>query len=168
MIFQVDIFPFDYTLAVPMFLIWAMTFILVILLIDTEMLTNKLNLVILLITLIVGGVLLAGIPNMVMSIQQLLGVLVGGGIILSLVAVILILGVLLGSSIAAGRVLCGFACPLGALQELLSKINFKSNLKAQKKVKYRIDVASKIPSITRRIFLIVILGLAGFWGILIL
>jgi len=168
MIFQTEIFPFDYTLAVPMFLIWAMTFILVMLLIDTEMLTKKLSLLILFITLFVGGIVLGGIPNVVMPIQQLFGVLVGRGTILSLVAVIIILGVLLGSSIVAGRLLCGFACPLGALQEILSKINFKSNLKTHEKVKYRIAVSSKIPSITRRIFLGVILVLAAFWGVLIL
>jgi hypothetical protein len=60
MIFQTDIFPFEYTLAVPMFLIWGMTFIAVILLIDTEMLTKKLNLLILFITLVVGGIVLGG------------------------------------------------------------------------------------------------------------
>ncbi|MBY9016366.1 MAG: 4Fe-4S binding protein [Candidatus Lokiarchaeota archaeon] len=168
MITQTEIFPFDYTFAVPMFLIWAMTFILVMLLIDTEMLTKKLNLLILLITLVLGGIVLGGIPNAVMPIQQLLGVFVGGGTILSLVAVIIILGILLGSSIVAGRLFCGFACPLGALQELISKVNFKSNLKAHERVKYRINVSQKIISIIRRIFLGVILVLAGFWGILIL
>ena len=79
MLFQTEIFPFEYTPVVPMFLLWAMTFIFVILLIDTEMLTKKLNLVILFITLIFGGILLGGIPNLVMPIQQLLAVLVGGG-----------------------------------------------------------------------------------------
>jgi hypothetical protein len=37
-----------------------MTFIAVILLIDTEMLTKKLNLLILFITLVVGGIVLGG------------------------------------------------------------------------------------------------------------
>ena len=168
MIFQTDIFPFEYTPVVPMFLIWAMTFIIVILLIDTETLNKRLNLLILFITLVVGGILLGGIPNLVIPIQQLLAVLVGGGTILSLVAMILILVALLVSTIVAGRLLCGYACPLGALQELISKINFKSNYKAGNKVKYRIDVSNMIPSITRRVFFIVILLVAGFRGALIL
>jgi ferredoxin-type protein NapH len=168
MIFQTEIFPFDYTLAVPMFLLWAMTFIVVILLLGTEMLSKNVKLLLIAVAIIVGGIVFGGIPNLVMPIQQLLGVLVGGGAILSLIAVVLILTVLLGLSIVAGRILCGFACPLGALQELLSKVNFKSSIKSNKKTKLRIDVSSKIPSITRRIFLGVIIVLALFWGILLL
>jgi len=42
---------------------------------------------------------------------------------------ILILGVLLGSGYFLGRIFCGYACPLGAIQELMSKFRFKTKAK---------------------------------------
>ena len=168
MLFQIESLPFDFSFAVPMFFFWVMISIFIILLIDIEMMNRKVIITILIITLLYGGVLFGGFPHALMPIQHILIILGGRGLISSLLPVVLVLSLLLASSLIVGRIFCGFACPIGALQELISKINFKSDLKAQEKVKYRIEDSSKLPSIVRRIFLGILVIMAVFGDILFL
>lgn len=131
------------------------------------MMNRKLIIVISVITILYGGILFGGFPHAVMPIQHILFILSGRGLISSLLPVIIVLSLLLATSLIVGRIFCGFACPIGTLQELISKINFKSDLKSQEKVKYRIEDSSKLPSRIRRIFLAILIILAIF-GILLL
>ncbi len=167
MLFQIEPLPFEYNFAVPMFFYWVMILVITILLIDIEMLNRKVIIVISVITILYGGVLFGGFPHALMPIQQILIILSGRGLLSSLLPVIIVLSMLLATSLIVERIFCGFACPIGALQELISKINFKSDLKSQEKVKYRIEDSSKLPSRIRRIFLAILIILAIF-GILLL
>ncbi|MFW9905541.1 MAG: 4Fe-4S binding protein [Candidatus Thorarchaeota archaeon] len=159
--------PFDYSFGVPMLFSWIITFIFCIILIEGEILSRKLSTVIYLITILVGGLLLGGTPNAVMPIQQILTTLGLNADFGYLLPAIIILIVLLVSSLLIGRIFCGFACPLGALQEILSNFSFKADIKSQKKVKFRIDVPPQIPIVTRWIFLGILL-LFSFSGVLLL
>ncbi|MFX1286342.1 MAG: 4Fe-4S binding protein [Promethearchaeota archaeon] len=161
------VLPFDYSFGVPMLVSWIVTFLFCIILIDAELMNKKISFLVYLITIIVGGLLLGGTPNAVMPIQQILTTLSIKAEVGYLLPAIITLCVLLTSSILIGRIFCGFACPLGALQEIISKINFKTDLKAQKKVKYRIEVSSQTPTIIRWIFLGILI-LFVFWGISLL
>jgi polyferredoxin len=167
MLSQSEILPFEAIYGVPMLVLWIVTFLFCIILIDAKMMTRRVRIGIYLITIICGGILLGGIPNAVMPIQQVLTTIGLRGDTSYLLPAIIILGVLLISSVFVGRIFCAFACPLGALQELISGINFKSDLKSQKQAKYRIEVSPQIPNITRWLFLGIIV-LLTFFGILIL
>jgi polyferredoxin len=132
------------------------------------MMSKKMRVSILLITIIFGGIWLGGIPNAIMPIQQTLTAI---GLRINfdyLLPAIIIVSVLLTTSVIVGRIFCGFACPIGALQELISKINFKSDLKAQKKVKIRIDVSTRLSVKVRWIFLGLLFLSASIWSLIIL
>lgn len=166
--FQTIDLPFNYNYAVPMFIFWVLISAMTIILIDIESLNQKAFYVISSITLLYGGLVLGGFPHAVMPIQYLLIILGGQGVISALLPVLIILGLLLASSLLVGRMFCGFACPVGVVQELLSKINFKSNPEALNKTKYHIDVPSKYTSIIRRIFLGILIIIAVFGVVLFL
>ena len=168
MLFQIESAPFDISFAVPMFFFWVVISILTILLINAEMMSRKVFIAISVITILFGGILFGGFPNVLVPTQYILRILGRQGLISSLHAAVIVLSLILGSSLIVGRIFCGFACPIGALQELISKINFKSDLKAQEKVKYRIEGSSKIASLVRRVFLGILIIMAVFGGILFL
>ena len=165
---QLEPLPFFYIYAIPMFIYWLMICFMAIMLMFTELMSRKTRLGAYITTILVVGVLLAGYPHAVMPIRRVLVTLGRGAPILDLISVISLLALLVLSSVAAGRLFCGFACPVGALQEILSKINFKSDLEAQKKAKYRIETSSKKANIVRWVFFGVLILLAGVWSIQLL
>lgn len=81
---------------------------------------------------------------------------------------IIILALLILKTLFIGRIFCGFACPVGILEELISKINFKSNVKDQKNKKFIIEVSSKLAKIIRWTFFGVAMILSLVWTISIL
>jgi len=99
-----------------------------------------------------------------LSIQTLLPAIGVGAPLIVILPMIIILTIVLLTIFLFGRILCGFACPVGSLQELISKIIFKSNIKKQKNVKYKIDISLKTATIIRWIFFGVITVLAIFWS----
>lgn len=167
MFLQAEILPFEAIYGVPMIISWIVTFLFCIMLIDAEMMNRKVRTGIYIVTIICGGVLLGGIPNAVVPIQQVLITMGLRGDFSYLLPAIIILGVLFASSLFVGRIFCAFACPLGVLQELISRINFKSDLDSQKEVKYHIKVFSSVSNKVRWIFLSALI-LLTFWSIIIL
>jgi len=117
---------------------------------------------------ICGGIFLGGIPNAVMPLQQSLISLGSGDDLGYLLPALTILFVLLLTSLLAGRIFCGYGCPVGTLQELISTFNFKSDLKAQKKNNFRIEVSSKLTTKIRWVFFGALFFLAIVWGIVFL
>ncbi len=152
----------------PMILFWVITFVFCTILINAKLMSKRVNTIIYLITVFFGGIFLGGIPNAVMPIQYILIIIGVRGELIYLHLVILILSLLFFSSLVMGRIFCGYICPLGTLQELISKINFKSNLKESKEAKYRIEVSSRFSSKIRWIFLSILFLLAVVWSIIIL
>lgn len=132
------------------------------------MLTRKVSFIIYIITILFTGLLFGGFPNLLMPFQQILIAIGIRSDILAIFPVILIFLTLLLITFFLGRILCAYACPLGALQELISKINFKSDLKAQKKAKFHFEVSSSKASLIRRAFLGITILFAAIWSIQIL
>ncbi|MCP4761878.1 MAG: 4Fe-4S binding protein [archaeon] len=168
MIFQNEILPFDPLFAIPMLFFWLETFLMCIMIIDMKMMSKKVRTTIYILILFFEAVLLGGIPNVVMPIQEIFLAIGLRSDLLYLGPLTIILGILLITSFFVGRIFCGFSCPLGILQELISKISFKSDLIAQKDVKYRIDVSSKLTKRVRWIFFSFLFILTGVFGISIL
>ncbi len=168
MIFQNGI-SFNMITALPMFLLWVVVSIVALVLINKGKLNKKFSLIIYTVVIVLGGVILGNVPNAVLPIQTILSVIgVSGPIIITILPMIMMIVILLLTVLLFGRIFCGFACPLGALQEIISKINFKSNIKKQKAAKYEIDVSRKVATIIRWIFFGVIIVLAIFWSFSVL
>lgn len=96
------------------------------------------------------GLALGGLPDPVPPLQQ-----IPYGIVRGTVNPVLIAGlaVLLLASLLAGRLFCGYACPLGAVQELLAR-------PVKKKVKINMNVARIV-----RLAVLVTLIVAGSFAV---
>jgi polyferredoxin len=151
---------------IPMLLFWIGFGALLVILLRKQKLNTKLIIILLLITFFFAGIVLGAFPNPVAPVQQIIQKIQLNQTLKTIVPMILILIILLGTGALFGRLFCGYLCPLGAIQELMSKINFKSNLKDQKKTKkYRIDITKKTSNIIRwMLFIGIIIG-SIFWSI---
>ena len=154
---------FDVITAIPMFILWIAISIVALILINKGKLNRKYSFIIYAIVIVLGGVILGGIPNAVLPIQTILSTIGVSGPIIAILPMIIILIILLLTVLLFGRIFCGFACPVGALQEIVSKIKFKSSVKKQKNVKYKIDISLKTATIIRWIFFAVVVVLAIYW-----
>ncbi|MHA1254760.1 MAG: 4Fe-4S binding protein, partial [Promethearchaeota archaeon] len=166
--FQTKIEGFDPAIAIPMFIIWIIISLLVVILIYKKTIYSRISIILYLISLVLGGIILGAIPNAIMPIQQILITFRLGLPIISIIPIIIILILLLLTTLIVGRLFCSTACPVGALQELASKLNFKSNLKEQKKPKYKLEISRRTTNIIRGIFFIAIVLLSLIWGVALL
>jgi polyferredoxin len=165
---QAETLPTDS--ADPMILFWVITFIfcLIVLMTDAKLLSKKVKTTLSLITIILAGFLLKGIPNVLVPIEYALIIISEKRDIIHILHPIAIFSFIMGTSFIVGRIFCGYACPIGSLQEIISTINFKSDLKAQKENKYHVDISSQISNKVRWIFTGCLFFLAIFFEIAIL
>ena len=168
MILQNTGMKFDVITAIPMFILWIAISIVALILINKGKLNKIYSFIIYTIVIVLGGVILGGIPNAVLPIQTILSTIGVISPIITILPMIIILIILLLTVLLFGRIFCGFACPVGALQEIVSKINFKSNVKKQKNVKYKIDISLKTATIIRWILFAVVVVLTIFWSFSVL
>ncbi|TFF98042.1 MAG: 4Fe-4S binding protein [Promethearchaeota archaeon] len=168
MIFQKGPVQFEIMTAIPMFILWVLLISAFIWLLVKQKVSTKTSIVLYIVSIVIAGIILGGIPNAVMPIQQILAVMGSPIPLISIIPMIIILGSLLLSSVFIGRVFCGYACPVGALQELISKIQFKSNLKDQKKIKYTLNIPYNIARVIRWAFFILAIILAIVWSFALL
>lgn len=166
--FTIEQLPFEPVFGVPMIIYWIISFMFCTILIQAKLMTKKTRIGFYFITIFFGGLLLGAKANFSKPIQQTMIALGSHHNLEYLLPAILILILLLGSSFMVGRMLCGYACPVGALQELLSLINFKSNIKDHRKNQYHITTTSKNANVVRWSFLVILLVLASIWSIIIL
>ncbi|TFF95406.1 MAG: 4Fe-4S binding protein [Promethearchaeota archaeon] len=159
---------FNLGVALIMFLVWIGIIGAALYLTLSRKMNQKYAWILLALSVILGGILLGGIPNAVMPIQQVLMTITGNSPVMALIPMILILSLLLVSTLFIGRLFCGYACPLGAAQELLSKIKFKSNVKEQNKVEKLLKPPQKSALIVRWVFFAVAIVLTILWGIAVL
>jgi len=158
----------DMRIAIPMFILWIVISFIALILLFKDKGTKKTRIIIYIISFVLGGILLGGIPSAVMPIQQILRVIgVGSGLLL-IIPMIIILTLLILTTLIFGRIFCGFACPVGALQELISKLKFKSNLKEQKYVKYKLDISTKTANIVRWCFFGLLILMSIIWSLTLL
>ncbi|MFW9902212.1 MAG: 4Fe-4S binding protein [Candidatus Thorarchaeota archaeon] len=101
-----------------------------VILIRKQKLNNKLKVVLLSISFIFGGIILGGVPNVVLIIQHIFADILFPN---RLVSLLLRVSIFFGLTLIFGRIFCGYVCPLGAVQELGSMIRFKSKLDYERK-----------------------------------
>jgi len=89
-----------------------------------------LKIILLSISFIFGGIILGGVPNVVLLIQHIFADIIYPNRLVLLIIRILIF---LGLTLIFGRIFCGYVCPLGAVQELASMIRFKPKLDYNRK-----------------------------------
>ena len=157
--------PFIAYLGVPMLIFWLITFLFTIMIIDSKLMSKRVSIIIYTITILFAGFILGGFPNAIMPIQQTLTTLSVRGDLNYLVPGLFVLLILFSTSFLVGRMFCGYACPLGAFQEVISRINFKSDVKAQKQNKFHIEVPSTITKKIRWIFVFSIFFSAIIFGV---
>jgi polyferredoxin len=168
MLNQFEVLPLDSPAPMILFWILIVIFCLIILLTDPRRMSKKLKTLIYLITIFYAGFLLKGIPNVLVPVEYTLTMISERGDLLHIIHPITIFSIIMGSSYLVGRIFCGFVCPIGALQELISYINFKSDLKDQKENKIHIDVSSQVTNKVRWAFIGVLFLLASIWDIAVL
>ena len=156
---------FNMATAIPMFIIWVIITCISLALLLKSRMKKSISIVISILSIGLGGILLGAVPNAILPILQVLTVIGGKTPILGVIPMVVILGILLLSTFLIGRMFCGYSCPVGALQELVSKLNFKSSVKEQKKTKLAINTSQKIANIIRWSFFIIIAIILVVWGI---
>jgi polyferredoxin len=99
-------------------LIFALVMIAVLaILLHRRSMTRWTSIAMLLVTVLVAGLFLGGVPDPVAQLDLAARSLARGQLpVLPLIG----LGLLLATALIAGRAFCGYACPLGAAQELIS------------------------------------------------
>ncbi|MFW9999736.1 MAG: 4Fe-4S binding protein [Candidatus Hodarchaeota archaeon] len=99
-------------------------------LLRSQKLTNKIKILLLSISFIFGGIILGGVPNVVLVIQHIFTDIIFPN---RLVSLLLRISIFLVLTLIFGRIFCGYVCPLGAVQELASMIRFKPKLDYHRK-----------------------------------
>lgn len=151
---------------VPMFILWSILIgISFVLIYKKKKMKWTYSIILYITSLIIGGIILGGIPSAVMPFQQILMTITMGNPILTILPMIIMLIVLLGTTIIIGRQFCGYACPLGAAQELVSKLQFKVRAKEKEKGKYVLNIPKKIQLGIRGVIFIVFFLVAFLWMI---
>ena len=152
----------------PMILFWIIACVLGMVLIDTKKMKGKFSILIYSIIVFYAGFVLGGIPNVSIPIERTLNTLSERGDFFDLLHAYAIFGIIIGSSLLFGRIFCGYACPLGAFQELLSKINFKSNIKGQKQNRFHFEITTRSTNKVRWAILGLLIFLASVFSLSIL
>jgi len=120
-------------------LLWVAIIIGAFFLLKNNKMSQKKAIILLFISFVVGGLIFGANPNPVAPFLEITkGLSANIPInqrIKNILPMVLILGVLLISGYFIGRIFCGYACPLGAIQELMSKFRFKTEAKRDKKPK---------------------------------
>jgi len=156
---------FNMSTAIPMFFLWLSIICISLVLVFKSKMKKSYSIVILIASMGLGGILLGAIPNAIMPILNILMVFRSKSPIVSIIPMIVILGVLVLSTFLIGRIFCGYACPMGALQELVSKLNFKSSVKEQKRTKYAITTSQRTANIIRWSFFLIFAVVSVVWGL---
>lgn len=132
----------------PLYMLLAMAVVL--LFFWKKMMNEKIALVVLGASLVVAGFLQWGFLDTTIYLHQVLWGLVNGGINpQQAVKVVLILG----TSLIAGRLFCGYICPLGVAQELMSKL-------VKKQIHIGVNISEKVRAAFFTAFIVLGIGLA--------
>jgi len=143
---------------------WLLVMIASLILLFKKKLSKTAAIIILGIAFIVSGIIFGALPNPVFPLQNMAIGIGMGESFLVIVRTLNITVALLVTTFLVGRIFCGYACPLGAIQELMSKFQFKSNLKDQKNKKI-VSVNSKVTFYIRIGYFVIFVGAGIVWGL---
>ena len=119
-----------------------------------QKLNNKLKIILLSISFIFGGIILGGVPNVVLAFQHIFADITTLDLWILL---IIRISIFLGLTLVFGRIFCGYVCPAGAIQELASMKRFKAKLDYDQEYK-------KIKGYLRWIFFGIYIIFSMIWG----
>ncbi|MFX1452032.1 MAG: 4Fe-4S binding protein [Promethearchaeota archaeon] len=147
------------TVIILMLILYAVIFTITTILMFKDKLTKKVSITLLFLSIFVSGFILGGIPNVVFPIQQFfleLSNLLNNRVNpfynpTNLIPMAVILFAFLSTTIIFGRIFCSHVCPMGAAQELISKINYTDNPSENN---YKIIISGGKANVIRIIFLI--------------
>ncbi|MHA1673538.1 MAG: 4Fe-4S binding protein [Promethearchaeota archaeon] len=144
--------------------IWLLVMIVALVLLHKKKLTKTASIILLSITFIVSGIIFGALPNPVFPFQNMAIGIHMSKPFLQILRSLNIVTILLVTTFLFGRIFCGFACPLGAIQELVSKFQFKSNLKGRKDKKI-LTLNEKIAFYIRIGYFVIFMGAGIIWGL---
>jgi len=152
---------------IPILISYAIIFSISVILLFKHKMTKKISIVILLAAIIVPGFILGSVAHPVSAFQQILSAIAniiwhpGASIPPNMIMMIIVLTVFIVSSIIFGRTFCSYACPLGAAQELTSKLLIGNEVK---KHKYVIEIPEKLANYFRFGIFITSIVLTLIWS----
>jgi polyferredoxin len=142
-------------LVVLAFIILISVGLIAAILLRKQKLNSKSKIILLSTSLIFGGIILGGVPNVVLAFQHIFADI----LYLDLwVLLIIRISIFLALTLVFGRIFCGYVCPAGAAQELASMRRFKSKLDYDKEYK-------KIKGYLRWIFFGIYIIFSIIWGL---
>lgn len=144
--------------------VWLLAMVVSLILLSKKKLTKTASIIILGIAFIVSGIIAGAQPNPVLPFQNVVMRIEMGDTLLLILRSFNITAILLLTTFFFGRIFCGYACPLGAIQELMSKFQFNSNLKDQKNKK-TIALNPKITFYIRISYFIIFMVSGIVWGL---
>ena len=144
--------------------VWLLVMVVTLILLYKKKLTQIASIIILTIVFIVTGIIFGAQPNPVLPFQNLIMRIKMAENLLLILRSFNIIAILLLTTFFFGRIFCGYACALGAIQELMSKFKFKSNLKDQKNKK-TIALNPKITFYIRISYFIIFMVSGIVWGL---
>ncbi|MHA1613102.1 MAG: 4Fe-4S binding protein [Promethearchaeota archaeon] len=147
--------------------IWLLVMIVSLILLHKKKLTKTASIILLSIAFIVPGIIFGALPNPVLPFQTMALRIHMGQPFLQILLSLNIVVILLVTTLLFGRIFCGYACPLGAIQELVSKLQFKSNLKGRKDKKI-LTLNAKIALYIRIGYFVIFVGAGILWGLAVL
>jgi polyferredoxin len=114
-----------FILVILSFVILISVGLLAVFLFRSQKMNKKLKIILLSISFIFGGIILGGVPNVILIIQHIFADIIFPN---HWVFLLVRLSIFLILTLIFGRIFCGYVCPLGAVQELASMIRFKPKL----------------------------------------
>lgn len=136
---------------VPRLMIFGLAYALTIMVLVAALLKKgifgkKSSVIIAATTVLIGGLILGGVPDPVTQIYQFFQGIARDRFPLQPLVGIAVLGAL---ALLTGRLFCGYACPLGAAQELMSRVTSK-----------KVDIDRTHPRLIRGAFTMIFIALA--------
>jgi polyferredoxin len=132
----------------PLYMLLATAVVLV--LFWKKKMNEQIAMVVLAASLLVAGFLQWGFLDTTIYLHQVLWGIVNGGINPQQAVKVMLI---LGTSLIAGRLFCGYICPLGAAQELVSKL-------VKKQVRIEVRISEKVRAVFFVAFIFLGIGLA--------
>ncbi|MHA1733086.1 MAG: 4Fe-4S binding protein [Promethearchaeota archaeon] len=153
----------------PMFILWAAIILVTLVLLKRGKLSKKASLGLGVLSFLVGGIALGGTPNAVKPFDAIFSAIAARSFSQTIVLFGVVVIVLLVTVFLAGRVFCGHACPVGAIQEVASKVAFGSSVKERKATKkFRVEVPTRVARLVRWGVFGAFIVLAAIWSVAVL